>query len=158
MSSSGTDQYRTTSAEYVVKEMNTLARTVAQVHVSDLEYIASELRSIRRPRRWLSVLASIFAGVSVTALFAGIAGLVAHSTMPGTWRVGYLAVGAVTGVFTVVLYAVDQGESSEPEKCARRALQRMIDLEIATRVEEPERHPEWQRFVRWLKEDLPWTR
>jgi hypothetical protein len=155
MTNSG--DYQTASAQYIRKGLSLAARTTVEMTVSDIEYVAGELRSIRRPRRWLNVLASASVGVSATSLFAGLAGLVAGSTLPTGWLVGYFVAGTVVAIFAVVLFIVDRGESSDPERCARRALRRMEAMEIIAPVEEPERRPEWQKFKTWLKDSMPWT-
>jgi len=152
-----TEHYRTAEGGYTVRALSEAARTAVEVPVSDLEYVASEMRSIRRPRRWLSVLASASVGVFVTALFAGFSGLIGGSTMPPTWRVGYFTGAGFACLLSVVLYAVDRGESGDPERCAQRALARMIAIEIVAPAEEVDRHAKWRKFNTWLWNQMPWS-
>jgi hypothetical protein len=117
----------------IVKSLSTESRTAVNVFARDLEHIASELRSVRKPRRWPLILGSILIGVSIACIGAGVAGIVHHSA-PIPLRVAYFVIGVLTGSFAIVCYAMSSNEAEDPQSVCVKVIARMIQLDLISPV------------------------
>jgi len=122
------------------------------VLVRDLENIASELRTITAPRRWIGRLASFFVGLSITALFAGLVGQIHNGSgvpnAPLYWRVGFFVAAVLSGIFAVVLYAIDSGEAGSPVEVCQRVLRQMAVADLI--ADNPIQTPGSGPISRWF--------
>jgi hypothetical protein len=80
----------------------------------DLVHIATDLRAVcKSKRRWVSLVAAAATGVAITALAAGVAGLV-HDSAPLPLRVGYFCVAGGAAVLAAILYKIDNDLWEDP--------------------------------------------
>ena len=96
----------------------------------DLRHLREDLDHMPSARHWLSVVASVAAGTSVTAFTAAIAGLASHPLAPLPLRVGYFVASAIFAIISVAMFVVDRGDETR-ENVSLGHVQTRLDELIA---------------------------